>query len=105
MVIINLTQAPASAEQTAAGVVDLTGAALEALKAALTVDAWPNEREIRERARFIAGLVGGDSIVAKGLRAEHAMIGVDPWLMAPLAAELRAWEVEPVFGPGLSPGA
>lgn len=95
--IVNLTQHPASADQIAVGVIDLAGEALARLKTALTFDACPSEQEIINRAQFVAGLVGGDSILTDGLRAERAMIGGALWLMAPLAAALRERGIEPVF--------
>ena len=95
--IANLTQHPASADQLAAGVIDLQGDALVRLKEALTFHECPSAEEVSERARFIAHLVSGDSIVAKGLKAEKAMIGGALWLMAPLVAALREHGIEPVF--------
>ena len=95
--IVNLTQHSASADQIAAGVVDLTGEALNRLKMALTFDACPDEATIWARATFIGGLASGDSILTNGLYAEQAMIGGALWLMAPLAEVLRDHGIEPVF--------
>lgn len=95
--IANLTQHPVSEEQKAAGVVDLPSSALSSLRAALTFENLPNEQEIRRRVRFIAHLISGDSVVANNFRADKAMIGGALWLMAPLAAELRARGIEPLF--------
>jgi hypothetical protein len=98
--IINLTQYPATSDQIAVGVVDLAGEALASLKRALTFDELPSEQEIRERADFIAELaamngLGGDE--GDDPFPDQAMIGGALWLMAPLAAELRARGIEPVF--------
>ena len=98
--IINLTQHPASADQIATGVVDLVGDELVTLKRALTFDACPTAEEISERAEFVAELacyngLGGDD--GDSPMPRQAMIGGALWLMAPLAAELRARSVEPVF--------
>jgi len=98
--ILNLTQHPASADQLAVGVVDLAGEELAALKQALTFDTCPGVEDIRQRAEFVAelacmnGLSGdeGDSPMP-----QQAMIGGALWLMAPLAAKLRARSIEPVF--------
>jgi len=87
--ILNLTQHPASADQIAAGVVDLTND-LAALKAALTFGELPNAQEIRNRVRKIADLA-----VASGIRT--AMIGGAPWLMGPLAAKLSQRGITPLF--------
>lgn len=98
--ILNLTQHAATTEQIKAGVVDLTGDELASLKEALTFSELPTEQDIRERAEHIASLA-----IFNGLGPddgddpyfERAMIGGALWLMAPLAAELRAHGIEPVF--------
>jgi len=98
--ILNLTQHPATADQRAAGVVDLAGPELASLKQALTFDECPTAAEVRERAVFIAelacynGLSGdeGDSPMP-----DQAMLGGALWLMAPLAAELDARGIAPGF--------
>ena len=95
MSIINLTQHPASREQIAAGVVDLIDDQLGALKSALTFEVLPSAEEIRDRAKFIAGLAAGDE--SSSTRPTHAMIGGAMWLMPPLAAALRARGVTPLF--------
>jgi hypothetical protein len=94
MIILNLTQHSASADQIAVGVVDFSGAELAALRSALTFDALPGAQEIRVRAEFIAELA---ATVAAKTGARSAMIGGALWLMAPIAAALRARGIEPVF--------
>lgn len=98
--ILNLTQHPASADQIAVGVTDLTGESLAQIKKALTFDACPTADEISERAEFVAELacyngLGGDD--GDSPMPDQAMIGGALWLMAPLATELRGRGIEPVF--------
>ena len=98
--IINLTQHSASAEQRAAGVTDLPASELAALRAALTFDSCPSATEIRERAEFIAELAchnGLGTDEGDDPLPQQAMIGGALWLMEPLAAELQARGIEPVF--------
>ena len=100
MIIINLTQHPASAEQIAAGVVDLPSEARDALIALLTFSSIPDAEEIRDRAHDIAELacfngLGGDD--EDDPFPSQAMIGGAFWLMAPLAEELKARNIQPVF--------
>jgi hypothetical protein len=95
--IVNLTQHKATQDQIKAGVVDLSGRALEALTKALTFDALPTQDETLRRAAFIAHLVSGDSKVADGLRADSAMIGGAPYLMGPLEAALREVGVRALY--------
>lgn len=100
MIVVNLTQHPASAEQIAAGVVDLPSEARDALIALLTFASIPDAEEIRDRAHDIAELacfngLGGDD--GDDPFPSHAMIGGALWLMAPLAKELRLRSIEPVF--------
>lgn len=96
--IINLTQHTATPEQIAEGVVDLRGDGLFALRDALTFDSLPTAEEIHRRAEYIADLA-----VHNGLGEEDdpfpdaAMIGGAPYLMGPLAAELRRHGIRPLF--------
>lgn len=100
MMIINLTQHPATADQVAVGVVDLPAEEFSNLRSVLTFATLPTGEEILERAALIAelacynGLSGdeGDSPMP-----QQAMIGGAMWIMAPLAAELRQRGIEPVF--------
>ena len=81
MVILNLTQHTASAEQLEVGVVDLTGDSLSAVKAMLTFKSVPTLKEVQYRAQGIA-------FIAKAMNVNHVMIGGAPYLMAPLENEL-----------------
>lgn len=98
--ILNLTQHPATPDQVADGVVDLTGDALLALKDALTFNHLPTIGEIRDRADWIAALAS-DYITKKGLRPDvgrpEAMIGGAPFLMAPLERALLNRKIDPVY--------
>lgn len=102
MSTLNLTQHPATPEQLAAGVIDLPAEAREFLAVRLTFGALPDAREILERAADIASLAA--SLASAEDReddvtgfADAAMIGGAMWLMAPLAAELSARGISPVF--------
>ena len=98
--IINLTQHSASAEQRAAGVVDMPASRLAALHATLTFDSCPSAAEIRDRAEFIAELACHNGLGADegdDPLPQKAVIGGALWLMEPLAAELQARGIEPVF--------
>ena len=100
MIVVNLTQHPASAEQIAAGVVDLPSEAREALIALLTFASIPDAEEIRDRAHDIAELacfngLGGDD--GDDPFPSQAMIGGALWLMTPLATALRERNIDPVF--------
>ena len=103
--ILNLTQHAASAEQLAAGVVDLPEAARVMLAEFMTFERhdlfdadWPDlvlsarntDTMIVSRARQIAQ-------IADDHDAEFAMIGGAMWLMAPLERELRERGIIPLF--------
>ena len=88
--IVNLTQHPATKEQVAAGVFDLEGQALAYVKANLTFNDLPTKEEIVIRADRIAD-------IAADHRADAAMIGGAPYLMAPLEAALIARGIAPLY--------
>ena len=90
--IINLTQHAAPADQIAVGVVDLTGPERETLLNALDFLTMPSSEEIKRRAKVIADLAA----LSSG-QTGSAMIGGAFWLMAPLAEELKARNIQPVF--------
>lgn len=100
MIIINLTQHAATADQLAAGVVDLPDTERAALQRALTFDALPTAEDLVERAEYIANLaalngLGGDEDDDPHPMA--AMIGGAPYLMGPLEAALLDAGIEPVY--------
>lgn len=99
--IANLTQHAASADQLAAGVIDLTSDARATLTELLTFETCPKAAEIEARAQEIADLAAfGDARTdddTDGVRYDRAMIGGAPWLMRSLADALRAHGIEPLF--------
>ena len=82
MTILNFTQHAATAEQVAAGVIDLMQHDLASLKALLNFVGLPTADEIYERAYAIAAL-------AENLFAESVMIGGAPFLMPVLQKALQ----------------
>lgn len=97
--ILNLTQHPASAEQLAAGVIDLPPPGRSMLVEALTVDTLPTRAEIADRCAKIAALA-----VNNGLGCEEcdphptsAMIGGAPWMMRALEDALLDMGVSPIY--------
>lgn len=98
--IVNLTQHPATAEQLAAGVVDLPAAERARLVTLLTIDALPTRAELDDRAHDIALLahsngLGGDH--ADDPVVTRAMIGGAPFLMGPLESALLAQGIAPLY--------
>jgi hypothetical protein len=88
MRILNLTQHAASAEQVAAGVVELQDKA--SVHRLLTFEACPDRETIRARAEALAE-------IARASGAEAAMLGGAPYLMGPLEAALRSAGIRPVY--------
>lgn len=88
--ILNLTQHPASAEQRAAGVVDLTGDKLVELKGLLTFNNLPWAEQVEEAACLIADLATDSGF-------ESAMIGGAPFLMPSLTEILCDKDVQVLF--------
>ena len=82
MTILNLTQHAATAEQVAAGVIDLMQHDQAALKSMLNFVGLPTADEIYERAYAIAAL-------AENLFAETVMVGGAPFLMPVLQKALQ----------------
>lgn len=91
--ILNLTQHSASQDQILAGVVDLPHGDRALLGAWLTFDTCPGTEDAARRAVDIANLAAQ----VEPLLVWEAMIGGAPWLMAPLAGELRRLGIEPLF--------
>ena len=90
MNIINLTQHQATPEQIKAGVIDLTGNALDTLKFNLTFISMLDKKGIVERAERIAAL-------AEAHGYKKAMCGGAPYLMGPLEEALRNKGITPVY--------
>ena len=94
--ILNLTQHAATADQRAAGVVDLEGEQLMALKALLTFGRFPTAFEVSLMAQAIARLAA-DFLRHDDHDRRRAMIGGAPYLMAPLEHALVAEGIQPLF--------
>lgn len=88
--IMNLTQHPATAEQIAAGVVDLAPALRTQLQALLTFDRLPTGATVDERALQIVQLI-------HELEPAQAMIGGAPYLMPALEAALSDVCIETLY--------
>lgn len=86
--ILNLTQHASTPEQRRAGVRDLPDTV--PLSELLTFPSLPTPGQVRETARFLASLAAETGL-------STAMIGGAPFLMEPLAQELRKLGIEPVF--------
>ena len=100
--IINLTQHAATADQLAAGVVDLTGEDLQQLKKLLTFTTCPTAGEVGVRARQIADLldkVDPPVLTEDGYSSilRTAMIAGAPYLMGPLTEALEDRFVRSLF--------
>jgi hypothetical protein len=84
--ILNLTQHAATPEQLADGVRDLDAELRALLTAALTVEDLPTKAEILSRCQAVVD-------IALSTEANEppctVMIGGAPWMMGPLAHELR----------------
>lgn len=106
-VILNMTQHVASAEQKAAGVVDLPEAEAAELRRLLTFHKLPAEEQIRDRADAVADLalayllkIGDPAAIASGGGADidriRCMIGGAPFLMPALTRAMRSRGLAPV---------
>jgi len=99
MTILNLTQHPATAEQKAAGVVDLPDDRAWQIRLCLTFDNPPSPATIRQRAIDITTLalfnnLGGDD--GDDPHPLRAMIGGAGYLMPALEKCLREHGIEPL---------
>lgn len=88
IVIVNLTQHPATPEQAAVGVVDLKGEKLVVLKKLLTFNRKPAIEEIHRRAEDVADLCGHYCA---------AMIGGAPYFMSALEGALKAEGIKTMY--------
>jgi hypothetical protein len=84
--ILNLTQHAATPEQLADGVRDLPDDLRVALVQALTVDDLPSKAEILARCQDVVNICFATEA---GNAPATVMIGGAPWMMGPLAQELR----------------
>ena len=97
--ILNLTQHQSTADQQAAGVVDLPEAAHASLQKLLTFDNLPSGYDLYERAVAITQLAE-DNIPAGEYKFHYdvsAMIGGAPYLMSYLERELNKKLISPVY--------
>lgn len=102
MKILNLTQHPATAEQIAAGVVDLVGESLSELKRLLTFDTIPTKEQIQRRAASIARLAAEQNYEVcdedfETPKFTHAMVGGAPFLMSSLESALMDEFLTPLY--------
>lgn len=91
--ILNLTQHPATPEQIAQGVVDLSGDDLAALKALLSFEEIPDAEELQRRSTAVAEI----AIRASGDTPAECMIGGAPFFMRPLEQALLMAGYRPVY--------
>lgn len=92
MLILNLTQHPATPEQIAEGVIDLQPRLRAEMVAALNFDVIPSSTQIKRVAEWIADLAAHESPIAR-----TAMIGGAPYLMAPLERALARVGIEACY--------
>ena len=90
MAILNFTQHAATAEQVAAGVIDLMQHDLASLKALLNFVGLPTRDDVYNRAYEIAKL-------AENIMAESVMIGGAPYLMGALERALNKVGIKPLY--------
>lgn len=100
--ILNLTQHNATADQLAAGVVDLPADQQQELKQLLTFDTLPDVAELKDRAMKVAQLAlrfFEAQKVETGNRRNKpvAMIGGAPFFMATLEWALLGDYIKPVY--------
>lgn len=91
-IILNLTQHAATADQIAAGVIDLSTQEKAHLVRLLTVDNPPTAQEILDRCADIAQIAALHEPVAI-----KAMIGGAPAMMNPLEDALLDQGIDPVY--------
>jgi len=98
MRIVNLTQHPATPEQIAGGVVDLTPAQRGVVSRWLTFDETPTRRQVKCRAALLAQAAANDSQeVGEVGHFDAAMIGGAPYLMRPMEEALLAQNIKPLY--------
>ena len=98
--ILNLTQHQATAEQLAAGVIDLPEDKRAALVDALTVTTLPDRESIEARCDYIAELACQNGLSGDDEDDPHpkmAMIGGAPWMMRTLEQALTGRAITPLY--------
>ena len=103
MIILNLTQHAATAEQLAAGVTEPLSGFKAAIVAALSFSTLPTPADIQVRATALAtiAVAMADELVSSGLMGDNhayeAMIGGAPYLMGALERALIGQGIFPVY--------
>lgn len=97
--IVNLTHFAATADQAAAGVIDLDGFERESLLECLTFDRVPDSADLQRRAQWLVELACHAGIDEHGeyVIPKAALIDPAPILLEPLVAALKAKGIRPVF--------
>jgi len=95
MIILNLTQHAATAEQIAAGVCDGGAEFQDLVKSALNFTSLPTRADIEARAETLATLAW--VFIGCGSVQKVAMIGGAPYLMGALECALIARGITPVY--------
>jgi len=90
MLVLNLTQHTASAEQLEDGVVELTEKDRITVKKLLTFNTLPTQQDVTNRAKAIAS-------IANTYAVYFAMIGGAPYLMAELEIALWNTNLTPLY--------
>lgn len=96
--ILNLTQHQSTADQQAAGVVDLPAEDRQKLQALLTFDSLPEQQDMEDRAAFLSAMAY-DALDDNGcgLMGRQVMIGGAPFFMGHLERALREQGLTPVY--------
>lgn len=111
LLIVNMTQHPASPEQLAAGVFDPTPEERAEISALLTFDTLPQKGEIEERAEELAltalAILAArerslspceqERLMERGTVTYFALIGGAPYLMPHLEQEMVGAGVHPLY--------
>jgi len=97
--ILNLTQHPATPEQTVEGVVDLSPEGRSFISEWLTFVSVPTANDIHRMAELLANVAAGDSMaVPETTEAfRYAMIGGAPYLMSALENALMERGITPMY--------
>lgn len=101
--IVNLTHFTATADQAAAGVIDLSGFEHESLMDCLIFARPTDSAEIQRRAQWLVELACHAAIDEHGeyVTPEAALIDPAPCLLEPLVAALTAKGIRPVHADSL----
>ena len=97
--ILNLTQHPATDEQIAEGVVDLSPEGRGFIGSWLTFVSVPTANDLRRMAELLANVAAGDSMAVPESTEpyQYAMIGGAPYLMSALENALIERGITPMY--------